>query len=344
MSAATIAILTDPVCQEHDTGLHPESKQRLAAIESALSESGMNERVLHPSCRPATMEQVLAIHERFYVEQVRRTAALGGGSIDWDTSVSAGSYRAAMAAAGCALAAVDVVLSGEAQASFALVRPPGHHARPGRGMGFCLFNNVAIAAQHARLAHKLQRVLIVDFDAHHGNGTQESFYSSNGVLYFSSHLSPFFPGTGAYDETGAGPGLGYTVNVPLPEDCADDGFLQVYSEVLIPLARRFHPQLVLVSAGYDIHWADPLTALGASTAGIGRLVRLIGELAAEECDGRLAFVLEGGYHLAALASGVLATVAALLGDADVVDPLGPFAGRPASVSEIVAMVKHEHGL
>ncbi len=340
----SVALLSSPVCLEHEPRGHPENRDRLEAIDQALTDSGLHARLLHPAAQLASLDDIAAVHERSYIQELAAIAERGGGHIDIDTLVSRGSFGAARAAAGCTIGAVDVVMNGEAQAAFALVRPPGHHARPGRGMGFCLFNNVAIAARYALRAYQLQRLLIVDFDAHHGNGTQEAFYASSQVMYFSTHQYPFYPGSGHWDETGSGPGKGFTVNVPLPAGTEDDGLQRAYEEILVPLAQRFRPDVILVSAGYDIHWADPLTDMGASVTGIARIVSLIQSLAAELCAGRLVFTLEGGYDREALAASTVATLKALLKDAQVADPLGKCPGQGADVTDSLARVKRTHRL
>lgn len=339
-----VALVTNAGCREHHIPGHPESQQRLVAIQEALESEDLLARLAHVHSPPATVAAVSAVHDPAYVQRIADIAERGGGYLDADTGIARGSFRAALAAAGCALAGVDAVLAGDADAAFALVRPPGHHASRHRGMGFCLLNNVAIAAQHALDAHRLQRILIVDFDAHHGNGTQEVFYESANVLFFSTHLSPFFPGTGHVRETGAGPGLGYTVNVPLPYWTGDAGLQRVYDEILPPVAQRFRPQLVLVSAGYDLHWADPITQCAISVQGLSAVVSLIIELARALCDGRMVFVLEGGYRRTALAAGVVGTLRLLLGDRGIADPLGPYDGQAADTITIVERVKQIHGL
>ena len=340
----TVALLTDTVCQEHDTGRHPENGHRLDAITSALIETGLGERLIFPVARAATASEVAAVHDPDYIEEIERRAEAGGGWLNADTLISSGSYRAALAAAGCAIRAVEVVHSGEAQAAFALVRPPGHHARPRAAMGFCLFNNIAIAAQYALSVCGLQRVLIADFDAHHGNGTQEAFYATDRVLYFSTHESPFYPGTGYDYETGTGAGRGYTINVPLPAETGDAGLAQAYDEILVPFARRFKPEIILVSAGFDVHWADPLTDMAATITGIGHIVQTLQQLSRELCPGRIVFVLEGGYQHQALAAGVVATLRLLLGDAQIEDPLGPCAAESPDVTAMLAQLKTIHGL
>ena len=242
---------------------------------------------------------------------LRRHARVEGTGTS-DTVISPGSYDAAMLAAGAATAAVDAVMEG-ARAAFALVRPPGHHARYNSAMGFCLFNNMAVAAQHAVKKYGLERVMIVDWDVHHGNGTQDYFYERDDVLFFSSHRYPFYPGTGAANETGRGKGEGYTVNVPLPAGTGDGRYKEVFDDVVAPLARRYRPQLILVSAGYDAHLADPLGGMAVSVAGFSEMARTVRSLADEiaECEGRVAAVLEGGYNVEALAASVMATIGAM---------------------------------
>ncbi|GAI04383.1 unnamed protein product, partial [marine sediment metagenome] len=209
--------------------------------------------------RAASLEELSTVHSMGFISYIQAFAERGGGWLDADTVVSPASYDAALYAAGGAIKAVDGVLSGEVESAFALVRPPGHHALRWEAMGFCLFNNIAIAAKHALNSYRLERILIVDFDVHHGNGTQDAFYHDPSVLYFSAHQYPFYPGSGHFDETGAGPGEGYTVNVPLPAWCGDSEYLRVFEEILAPVARRFSPQLILVSAGYDAHWSDHIS-------------------------------------------------------------------------------------
>lgn len=317
------AIVYDPVYLEHATGGHPESGERLQAILRVLQETGAASRFGQLTPRAATLQELMTVHETDHILRVEHVAASGGGWLDPDTFVSPGSYRAALMAAGAGITGVHAVLGGQASAVFCLVRPPGHHARPRRGMGFCLFNNVAVAARYAQARHGLKRILIVDFDAHHGNGTQEAFYRDEGVLYFSTHQFPFYPGTGDADETGEGPGEGYTINVPLGAGTSESEILAAYEQVLAPAARRYKPELILVSAGYDAHWADPLTSLGLSITGFGRIAAIVKSLADELCKGRVVLMLEGGYHLGALGYGVLATLQSMAGASVWQDPLGP---------------------
>jgi acetoin utilization deacetylase AcuC-like enzyme len=249
-------------------------------------------------------------------------------------------------AAGGLVEATRAVLDGEIDNAFALVRPPGHHALRDRGMGFCLFNNVAIAARYALAERGLDRVLIMDFDVHHGNGTQNEFEADPAVVYISTHQYPYYPGTGHWNETGYGEGKGSIVNVPLSGGVGNEGFARIFDEVVGPVAWRFQPQLILVSAGYDAHWDDPLAYMRLSIGGYTAIARTLKDLAEELCGGRLVFTLEGGYHLEALAYSILNTFAVLLGDRDwqLVDPLGPSPHREQPVDDIVERVKQAHGL
>ncbi|HFD40384.1 MAG TPA: histone deacetylase [Anaerolineae bacterium] len=335
----------DPLYLKHDLRGHPENRQRLETILRVLKEQKMLDRLTPITPRPATMEQLERCHSRPYIEQVRRVAQQGGGHLDMDTYVRPASYDAALLAAGGLIEATRAVLDGQVDNAFALVRPPGHHALRDRGMGFCLFNNVALAARDALTAGGLERVLIVDFDVHHGNGTQDEFEADPAVMYISTHQYPYYPGTGHWRETGVGPGAGTIVNVPLAGGVGDEGFARILAEVVAPAARRFQPELILVSAGYDAHWDDPLAYMNLSVGGYAAIARALEDLAAELCGGRLVFTLEGGYHLTALAYSILNTFAVLLGDeADLVDPLGPSPHGERPVDDVIAQVRRVHDL
>jgi acetoin utilization deacetylase AcuC-like enzyme len=338
--------VTDPIYLEHDLRGHPENQQRLKKILQVLEDHRMRERLTPIPAVPITMERLERCHEPRYVEQVQRVARQGGGHLDMDTYVRPASYDAALMAAGGLVEATRAVLDGEVDNAFGLVRPPGHHALRARGMGFCLFNNVAVAAHYALAERDLDRVLIVDFDVHHGNGTQDEFESDPAVMYISTHQYPHYPGTGYWSETGQGDGAGSIVNVPLGGGVGDEGFGRIFEEIVGPAAWRFQPQLILVSAGYDAHWDDPLAYLQLSVSGYAAIARALKELAAELCDGRLVFTLEGGYHLEALAYAILNSFAVLLGDDDwqLIDPLGPSPRRERPVDDIVARVRQTHGL
>jgi len=248
-------------------------------------------------------------------------------------------------AAGGVIKATDAVMNGEVSSVFALVRPPGHHATPSQAMGFCLFNNVAIAAKYALKQYGLERIAIIDFDVHHGNGTNDAFYDDPRVLYVSTHQYPHYPGSGGAEETGGGNGRGTTVNIPLPAGCGDAEFRQVFTEIITPVVRRFGPQLIIVSAGYDPHWSDELAMMRVSVRGFGEMATLIKGLADELCNGKMVFALEGGYNLNALAASVTATFDVLLGNA-VADPIGPpprDVGGP-DISALVRELKRIHKL
>ena len=353
-----VALFYHPAFLAHDTGNHPESARRLSGILTELERRGITESAMARP-EPASLELLGQVHDLTYVRAVDEVARAGGGYWDLDTHISEGSYEAAVLAAGAAAAAVDAAMEGTP--SFALVRPPGHHALHDAAMGFCLFNNVAVAAQHAVSAHGLSRVMIVDWDVHHGNGTQDTFYDRADVLFFSSHRYPFYPGTGALDETGNGAGRGYTVNVPLPGGVGDEGYGQVFERVVAPLARRYRPELIVVSAGYDSHLADPLGGMAVTVAGFSEMARTVIGLAREipECNGRLAAVLEGGYNVAALAASVAATISAF-GGRESLAPDGPGGTptgwthpsapdyihhrHPPDVSGVIERVRGVHGL
>lgn len=338
------AYVYDPLYLRHDAAEHPENSRRLEQIMNHLRGSGFLERLKSLPARDATFEELAAVHHPAYIERIRASSEGRAGWLDMDTYVGPDSYAAALRAAGGLLNAVEAVLENEVDNAFALVRPPGHHAVSNRAMGFCLFNNVAIAARYALQKHKLDRVLIVDFDLHHGNGTQDAFYEDPCVLYFSTHQYPYYPGSGHWQETGRGAGLGYTVNVPLPAGVGDTGYQRIFEEILIPVARRYKPQLILVSAGYDAHWMDPLGMMLLSVSGYGNLMRVLVALAEELCAGRLVLTLEGGYNLEALALSVAATFSVLLGDERIYDPLGPAKQSERAIDHVLEAVKKVHGL
>jgi len=341
-------ILYDPIVLEHNTGRHPETAARLTTTVQLLRERGLWDRLIHLPVTPAPLGVVEAVHDARYLELIRYYAERGGGWLTADTPFSAESWNAALAASGAAIGAVEAVVAGKVPSAFALVRPPGHHASIAEGMGFCLVNHAAVAARHAVRTLGLQRVLLVDFDVHHGNGTQDIFYEDPTVLYFSMHQYPAYPGTGAAREIGSGAGLGTTVNVPLPAGVADAGHLFALQQVLVPVAREYRPELILVSAGYDSHWANTAylnsIRMAESVAGFGEWVTLLKDLAVELCGGRLAFTLEGGYDHNALAWSVDATFRVLLGE-PVVDPLGPapHLSEP-KIDDLIEEFRRIHGL
>lgn len=329
----TTALIYDPIFLEHITPPdHPERPQRVEMAMAVLEALHWLERdgLVRLTPRSATVDELATIHERAYIQEVQEASQQAGATGErhssffaTDTYVSARSYEAACKAAGAALTAIDAMMKDEIANAYCLVRPPGHHALPEAAMGFCLFNNVAIAARYALDVYGLERVMIVDYDVHHGNGTQEVFYEDPRVLYFSIHQAPFYPGTGLSDERGKGAGLGTTINVPLPAKAGFDTYEAVFRQVLAPAADRFQPQLMLVSAGFDAHWDDPIGEMYLSTAGFAQLTQVLIEQAKTLCAGRLILVQEGGYSLDVMGACVATCINLLLGDDAAVDSLGP---------------------
>lgn len=308
---ATTRLVSDPAYLQHLAGpMHPESPGRLRAIHEVLARAKVAQTE-QGRPRRATREELLRVHEPAHVEQVLSLAG-HEAQLDPDTAMSEGSTEAALLAAGAGAQLAIDVMRGEVKNGFALVRPPGHHAMPSRAMGFCLFNNVAVAAE-AALTAGARRVLVLDWDVHHGNGTQASFYARRDVLFCSSHQFPFYPGTGTPEETGEGEGEGYTVNVALPGGQSDADYGAVFHEVFLPRALEYRPDVVLVSAGFDAHRADPLGGMNVTERGFAAMCSAVKALANEVCEGRLVLLLEGGYDLDGLAQSVHACVEVLAG-------------------------------
>jgi acetoin utilization deacetylase AcuC-like enzyme len=307
--ASSPALLMHPSSLAHDTGNHPERADRIRAIEQELERRGWLgfERIESPAAERA---QINAVHPESYVASIESVTRSGGGQLDLDTVVSASSFEAALHAAGGAIRMVDLLLDKDIPTGFSAHRPPGHHALADRAMGFCLFNNVAVAAQHAIDARGLERVMIFDWDVHHGNGTNDIFHDSREVLFVSIHQSPLYPGTGPDWDVGADAGEGYTVNLPVPPGTGDEAYVSLVDHVVGPLARAFEPQLILVSAGYDAHAEDPLAECRVTESGFAALTRSVAGIAGE-LSAPFGFVLEGGYALGPLSRSVAATLEAL---------------------------------
>jgi acetoin utilization deacetylase AcuC-like enzyme len=331
----TTALIYDSIFLEHLTPPnHPERPQRLEMAIKVLEALNWLERdgLVQISPRAATEDELALIHDRAYIQQVKAFAEEVAREMQYDgrhtrkfatdTYISAQSYAAAIKAAGAPLTAIDAIMGGEVDNAYCLVRPPGHHALPDEAMGFCLFNNAAIAAQYALERYGLERVMIIDYDVHHGNGIQDIFYTDPRVLYFSIHQAPFYPGTGHSDERGEGPGLGTTINVPLPAATGYEAYEPIFRQVMAHAADRFDPQLILVSAGFDAHWNDPLGQMNLSTAGFAQLTKIIIDLAQYLCNGHMVMVQEGGYNLDAMGGCVATCINFLLGDDAAVDSLG----------------------
>jgi acetoin utilization deacetylase AcuC-like enzyme len=297
-----MAIVFSPIFNTHNTGRgHPESHRRASIIAEQVEcmRRDFDGRLQFVNPEKASIENVELVHAREYVRLVDAVCKAGGGILDsQDTVVSADSFEVALYAVGGALRAVDLVMKGEFENAFALVRPPGHHAERFRALGFCIFNNVAIAAQHLIEEFNLDRLLILDIDAHHGNGTQQRFYKTDEVLYVSLHEdSADFPGTGFIGEVGKGRGLGYNVNIPFPYGTGDRVYLEAFIEIVVPIVRQYEPEFILVSAGFDGHYSDPVGNLALTASCIQQVYEMIVSLASEKCEKRLACVLEGGYNL-----------------------------------------------
>ncbi len=337
----SVAIIKDDRYLEHSAGdHHPESPNRLRVIHELILKEFSDLPLIQP--RLATEDELAAVHDPFYIQAIANTEGRAFSRLDADTGLSARTYEIARLAAGGLLNAVDAILAPQSSirnphSVFAFVRPPGHHAEPSRGMGFCIFNNVAIAAEYAIEKHGLQRILIVDWDLHHGNGTQRSFYDRRDVLYFSSHQFPHYPGTGDFDEVGSGNGEGFTVNAPFPAGFGDAEYAEVYSRILRPIALEYKPELVLVSAGFDPYVKDPLGGMQVTGKGFGNLASIVREIAEETCGGKVLITLEGGYNPDGLREGVREVLKALLGPQKSVESHA----TPAAERIIQTVISHQ---
>ncbi len=309
---AETGIAYDEVFLRHETGAHPENAERVRRAYGALRAAPVFGSLAGLEFGPAGREDLLLVHDARYLDFLEALPEGEYAALDADTVVGPGSLQAARSAAGAVTAAVEAVTGGRCRTAFCLVRPPGHHALAGRAMGFCIFNNVAVGAAYAMQRCGHRRVAIIDFDVHHGNGTQEAFYADERVLYVSLHQYPFYPGTGAADETGSGRGAGKTLNIPLPGGSTEQAYLEALRESIAPAVERHAPSLIIVSAGFDAHRADPIGGMRLETESYARMTEVIMEMAEGSSSGRVVSVLEGGYDLDALAESVTAHVGALL--------------------------------
>ncbi len=311
---ARTAVVIDPDFLKHQPGhAHPERPERLKVLlDLTRGLHGSDLQILPP--RPAKKEEVSSCHSSEYIDLVRSTSEINRYALDGDTVTCADSYGIALLAVGGFLRLLDSVSAFDFRNGFALVRPPGHHATRDRAMGFCLFNTVAIGAQYLKRLYGARRILIMDWDVHHGNGTQDSFYQDPSVLYISTHQYPYYPGTGAIEEVGNGKGEGYTVNIPLPAGCGDEEYLCVFKEIVIPIADKYQPEWVLVSAGFDPHQHDPLGGMRVTEKGFGIMASMLLELAQKHAAGKIAFLLEGGYNLEALRNSVSVVLEKMKGE------------------------------
>jgi len=294
-------VIYDDIYLKHNTGPnHPENATRIINTIEHLRSANFWQKFDIKKPRAATEEEVSSIHSTSQIEQVAEIARSGGGYLDPDTYVSPGSYEAALNAAGAPLTAIDLIMDKKADNAFCLVRPPGHHATREKGMGFCLFNNVAIAAKYIQSRYSLDRIVIIDWDVHHGNGTQDAFYDDPSVMYFSMHRYPFYPGTGAEKETGKDSGSGFTINIPLAYNTEPQEYLKLFEDILEKRIKPFKPQFILISSGFDAYRLDPISGLSLEASDYNKLTKLTQNIAIDCCDGRIVSCLEGGYHLLGL--------------------------------------------
>lgn len=337
-------IVRDDLFVQHIAGeWHPESPERLTEIYRVLDGKRSHALTTLPR-RHATKEEITLVHGPDYYDHIARTAGRSRVQLDPDTATSPMSFEAATAAAGGLIQLVDRVLDGDLDNGFALIRPPGHHAEANRAMGFCLFNNVAVAAAWAIKHRGLGRVMIVDWDVHHGNGTQHSFYNNPQVLYVSTHQYPFYPGTGGITEVGAGPGRGYTINIPLSYGHGDEDFVAIFQSIVLPVAQYFQPELILVSAGFDIHRLDPLGGMNVGPEGFAAMTRLLNQAAEDICGGRLVLTLEGGYHLEGEAQGVEAVLDTLTRVGSLGEDLARTPARTPAIVDQVRQIQSDFWL
>jgi acetoin utilization deacetylase AcuC-like enzyme len=339
----TIGWVYDPIYLEHDTGNHPESPARLSAIIDHLNKTGLLAQTIALPAEPATLRDIGRVHTPAMIDLIRRLAGSGGGYLDADTAVSARSYEVALHAAGGAIAATRATLDGTVSGAYLLARPPGHHATPTHSMGFCLINNIAVAAAWALASRDIKRLTIVDIDVHHGNGTQDAFEADPRVQYISLHQYPHYPGTGHWRQSGRAEGAGTCINIPLPPQTGDQGYAAAFERLVVPAITRFAPELILVSAGYDAHWADPLAWMLLTITGYRQMADSLVAAAQGLCDGRIVFVLEGGYHPETLVHGVATTFCAML-DRPYDDVWGPPSEPESKIDGILAQVARHHKL
>lgn len=322
MKALRTGLVVNEIFLKHDQAGHPENAKRLKSIIKGLNEKGLFEKIKVVQSRLAEIDEITICHTKKYVEFVKEFCEKGGGYLDPDTYANSYSFEAASTAVGGSIELTKAVINGELKNGFALLRPPGHHALANRSMGFCLLGNIAIAAKTALQFTEINKVAIVDFDVHHGNGTQALVDDDPNILFISSHQYPFYPGTGSIREIGTGEAERTIVNIPLQAGVGDEGFKLIYERIIIPSLKRFKPDLILVSAGYDAHWDDPLAKLNLSLSGFNHISRELINCAEEICSGKIIFFLEGGYNLDVLKEGVANTIRALLGIKDYEDPIG----------------------
>lgn len=304
--------ISDPFYLKHENEPHPENPGRLTAIQNKIESSKFYNNLALLQPRKATVEDIAKVHEKGYIESVEQSCKNGVRNLDADTVISSDSYEAALLSAGAGLEALDQIIEGTIDNAFCAVRPPGHHAEQNRAMGFCLFNNVGVIARYAQEVKQLDKVFIFDWDVHHGNGTQHSFYKDSSIFYSSTHQYPFYPGTGSGEETGTGDGLGSNLNLPMQAFAGDVDYINAIENKLIPAIQKFNPDLIIISAGFDAHENDPLAQIELTTECYGKMTQQLLEVADDVCDGRVLSMLEGGYDYTALADSVHLHIETLL--------------------------------
>jgi len=344
MKALGTGIVFDEIFLKHDQAGHPENAKRLESIFSGLKEKSLLEKVDKLKSRLAEIDEIAVCHTKEYVEYAKEFCEMGGGYFDPDTYSNKISFLAAATAVGSSVDLTKAVIKGELKNGFALLRPPGHHALANRSMGFCLFGNIAIAANVALTQPGIKRVAIVDFDVHHGNGTQALVGDDPNILFISTHQYPFYPGTGSIREIGQGDSEGTIVNIPLQAGVGDNGFKMVYEKVVIPSLENFKPDLILISAGYDAHWDDPLANLNLSLTGYNWISRELIKSAERICAGKIIFFLEGGYNLEVLSNGVANSIRGFLGIESLDDPLGKSNEEEPNIEIVLYELIKIHGL
>ncbi|MBI1278540.1 MAG: histone deacetylase [Anaerolineaceae bacterium] len=345
----TTAYITHARYSEHHLAGHPEHAGRIRAVWAELDKTGLSTRMQQLEARPASDEQILSVHTAKYLQVLhwieQNPPARGVHHLDPDTYAGPTAFEIAKLSAGGVIQAVDEVLSGRANNALAAVRPPGHHAMPEHAMGFCLLGNVPIATRYAQKQFGVECVMIVDYDVHHGNGTEAMLYDDPTTLFISSHQYPFYPGTGALTDTGTGKGTGYTINIPLAAGHGDGSYAAFYEQIIWPAAERFKPELIIVSAGFDAHWLDPIAGMRLSLTGYAHLSRELIKMADQYCGGKIVFAMEGGYNLDALSQGMVNIGHALLSEDTVSDPLGPPKdSREPDMKPLISALREIHRL
>jgi len=344
MAEIKTGIAFDPVFLKHDFPGHPENAKRLEAILSGLKGNQLFEKLIQVKSRKADIEEIIYCHTAEYIKHLKEFCENGGGYLDPDTYSNEYSFKAASIAVGSSIDLVKDVIKGNLKNGFALLRPPGHHALSNRSMGFCLFGNISIAAKVSLNQQGVERVAIVDFDVHHGNGTQALIGDDPNVLFISSHQYPFYPGTGSIREIGKGEAGGTVINIPLEAGVGDKGFKSIYEEVIIPSLNKFNPDLILVSAGFDAHWDDPLANLNLSLTGYNWISSELIKCADENCASKIIFFLEGGYNLDVLRYGVTNTIKVLMGINTFNDPLGQSKITEPEIKKLIEELHQIHEL